>query len=220
MTYTRIAVTTAGAAAAMSVVAMLLYPGGTVIDRTTSGYSLTQNFLSDLGMTVAYGGGGNRFGAVLFVAALSTLLVGGVLTLKPVVAELLQFPRSRPWAGAAATCVLLTCIAFTGVAFTPENRAMDMHVTFTVWGWRVIALLSLLLGVAGFRAGGAYRRVAYTGLVTGVTLAAYSALFVWGPDGQNPRGLAVHVVSQKVAAIIVLLALISLSRVAPRRAVP
>ena len=45
-------------------VSMLLYPGGTVLDDSTRGYSLTRNFLSDLGSTVTYGGASNATGAV------------------------------------------------------------------------------------------------------------------------------------------------------------
>jgi hypothetical membrane protein len=45
---------TVTAAAAIAVGAALRYPGGTALDATTPGYSLSRNFLSDLGMTVAY----------------------------------------------------------------------------------------------------------------------------------------------------------------------
>ena len=37
-------------------IAMLLYPGGTARDRDTVAYSVTRNFLRDLGMTVAWDG--------------------------------------------------------------------------------------------------------------------------------------------------------------------
>jgi len=195
---------------------MLAYPGGTPLDLEARRYSLTQNFLSDLGMTVAYGGGRNRVGAVLFVVSLLTLVAGGVACLAPFVRDLLRIRESRPWAGAAATCVLLTCIAFTGVAFTPENRAMDMHIAFTISGWRIIVLLSLLLGAAAARAGRGYGRAAVICLITGSMIAGYSALFTWGPDGSNPSGRMVHVVAQKVAAVIIVVALIALARVSPR----
>ncbi|MEP6766190.1 MAG: hypothetical protein ABJB66_17900, partial [Gemmatimonadaceae bacterium] len=56
--------------------AMLLYPGGTPLDHTTAGYSLSQNFLSDLGMTVSYNGLPNSFGALLFIVSLMLLVTG------------------------------------------------------------------------------------------------------------------------------------------------
>lgn len=48
-------------------IAMRLYPGGTVRNPSASGYSFFQNFMSDLGCTVALGGHSNRLGAFLFV---------------------------------------------------------------------------------------------------------------------------------------------------------
>jgi hypothetical protein len=219
MTRARVASWSVGAAAAMCAGAMLAYPGGTILDPGTSRYELTQNFLSDLGMTVAYGGGSNRIGATLFVASMLTLLAVAGTTFRPLMSSLLRIPGSRHWAGAAATCVLLTCVAFTGVAFTPENRAMDLHVSFTVWGWRIVALLALLLAVAAWRAGETYRRVARICAAAGTLLAGYVALFTWGPSGGTASSLMVHVVAQKAAAALVVMALIGLARVTPREAI-
>jgi hypothetical protein len=53
--------------------AVAAYPGGTSRDPSTIGYSPFQNFLSDLGMTVAFDGRPNRGGALLFVASLGIL---------------------------------------------------------------------------------------------------------------------------------------------------
>jgi hypothetical membrane protein len=58
---------TVGFASVLAIGAMTRYPGGTVLDRTSPGYSLSRNFLSDLGMTVAYDRLPNRLGAGLFV---------------------------------------------------------------------------------------------------------------------------------------------------------
>ena len=47
-------------------VAMLFYPGGTHINPNSKGYSFFQNFLSDLGLTVACSGKENLVSCVLF----------------------------------------------------------------------------------------------------------------------------------------------------------
>jgi len=52
-----------GIAVVLAIVSMLLYPGGTTLDPSPRGYSRWQNFLSDLGMTVAYDHRPNRLGA-------------------------------------------------------------------------------------------------------------------------------------------------------------
>ena len=63
-------------ASLLGVVAMIRYPGGTGLEHDTPRYQLTQNFLSDLGMTVAYNGQPNRIGALLFVISLVVLIIG------------------------------------------------------------------------------------------------------------------------------------------------
>ena len=96
MSRQRLAVGLAALAAAMCVTAMLLYPGGTPLDRAASGYSLTQNFLSDLGMTTSYGGGSNRGGATLFVFSILALVADSVVSLRPFVRACSAFASLAP----------------------------------------------------------------------------------------------------------------------------
>jgi hypothetical membrane protein len=219
MTLARRAQWTAGAAATLCVLAMLRYPGGTLIEAGTRRYSISQNFLSDLGMTVAYDGRPNRLGAALFVASMAVLVAGAMSCIAPIMRRLLRMPAARPWAMVAAACAVVTALAFIGVALTPENRLLDLHIGFTEWGWRAVALLSLVLGTAFLRAGPHFRAAAITCLVTGVGLAAYTLLFTSGPDMSVESGLRVHVLSQKAAALGVVSAFIILTRAVevPRR---
>ena len=50
---------------ALFVLAMLLYPGGTIRDTSTRGYDFFRNFGSDLGRTTALNGRPNRVSQVL-----------------------------------------------------------------------------------------------------------------------------------------------------------
>ena len=97
------------AATAIAIAAAFRYPGGTALDTTTSGYSPARNFLSDLGMTVAYNHEPNRAGAAFFVVSLLLLVVG----LGGVVAAVARFlagdARSRLWARLAAAALLAAC---------------------------------------------------------------------------------------------------------------
>ena len=184
-------------------VAMLLYPGGTPLSRTTSGYSLTQNFLSDLGMTVAYDGRPNTIGAVLFVVSLLVLIVG-------LGGSLLEFVRlnsttsgARVWARAAAVAAVLSAMSFVGVAFTPENSAMSLHVNFTLFAFRVLPIAAICMGIATTQSGAFPRRVAVTWALTAVALMAYVGLLNFGPEGDTVSGLRVYVVAQKLITVIV-----------------
>lgn len=196
----------------LSIGAALRYPGGTPLDRTTASYSVSQNFLSDLGMTVAYNGEPNRLGAALFVASL-LLLVFGLGSCFVAIARLHRSDAaSRPWVRGAAVCTLLACVAFVGVAVTPENRAMALHVSFTRLGWNLIPLIAALMALAAFQSGVFPRRVAFIWSVVAVLLSGYAALRMWGPSVTGASGLLVQVLAQKVATVIVIVNVVYLAR--------
>jgi hypothetical protein len=50
----------------LTIGAMLFYAGGTLIDPTTSGYSFTTNYFSDLGLTWSHARLPNTVSAILF----------------------------------------------------------------------------------------------------------------------------------------------------------
>jgi hypothetical membrane protein len=203
---------TIGLAVALSIGAIVRYPGGTVLDPTTSGYSLSENFLSDLGMTVAYDHRPNRLGAGLFVLSLLLLVVGLGSTVARIARRLAEHPAARGWTGAAVSCGLLACVAFAGVAVTPENRVMAVHMAFTQWAWRIMPGVAGFLAVASFRSRGLRRRVGWAWLILALLLASYAAFLAWGPSVTAPDGLAAQVIAQKIAAAVTLLIVLFVSQ--------
>src|SRR5437762_1786709 len=119
--FTAVAVVAAGGA-------IVAYPGGTHLDRSTTRYWFTQNFFSDLGMTVAYNNQSNRLGASLFVVALLSLVIGFGSALRQFVRLYSSTPKGRLAARGAAVIGLLVCLCFVGVAATPENSAFPAHL--------------------------------------------------------------------------------------------
>lgn len=191
----------AALAATLGVVAMLLYPGGTALDRTSHHYSLTQNFLSDLGMMAAWDGAPNRVGAPLFVASLVALVVGLGGALVGFVQLYSTSRRSSVLARAALAVGLLVSAAFVGVALTPEDRMMGLHVKFTLFAFRAFPGVTLLLALASRVSGVAPPRVTLAWSILTAVLLAYVALLGWGPPLDTPSGLATYVIAQKVVSI-------------------
>ena len=58
----------------LQILGMLVYPGGTMHDSSTMGYSLSQNFFSDMGAYVARNGDPNYLSMIFF--AFSLTIVG------------------------------------------------------------------------------------------------------------------------------------------------
>jgi hypothetical membrane protein len=195
---------TAGVALMLAIGAMMRYPGGTALDATSTGYSLSRNFLSDLGMTVAYDGLTNRLGAGLFVLSLLVLVVGLGHAVTAIARRLSSHPASRRWARSAAVSGLLACVAFAGVAVTPENRTMAVHVAFTQWAWRITPIVAGLFAGATLQTPGLRARVAIVWLMLAVLLAGYAALLNLGPSLATTDGLVFQVVAQKIASVCVI----------------
>lgn len=200
-----------GFAVVLALGSMARYPGGTALNHSSQGYSLSGNFLSDLGMTVAYGGQRNILGALLFVLSLGTLVVGLGNCLFGLVRLCAQEPRARPVAYLAAAIGLLVCLAFAGVALTPENRVMTLHVFATLVAFRLFPAVALLMGIASLYSSGFSTRMPIAwGVLTGILLA-YVAVLEWGPRLGTPHGLVVQVIAQKVVAVLAVGILVFLS---------
>jgi len=183
------------------------YPGGTVLDESSRGYSFSQNFLSDLGGTVAFNGERNVGGAVLMGAA----IIIGVVVLAGALVGTIRFlsssPRARIFARLAAVAGALVCVGYLGVALAPIDRAWTLHRLSTLVASHAFPVATALLGIAT-RRDGRFRTRAMTGWVTlTLVLAGFIAVAYLGPDVSTQFGLVTRVLAQKIMAATVLVVL-------------
>jgi hypothetical membrane protein len=184
----------------LTLVAMLAYPGGTVADPATKGYSFFRNFFSDLGRTVSPLGKPNTLSFLLFAVAL-TLAGLGLVLFSLVMPSL--FRRSRPaWnlSLAGSLCGTVAGFAFVGVALAPANLFLPAHVIFVQ-----VAFLSTFLATVGYS--GAIllardypRKYLAVFAAFALLLAAYLWLLFFGPGLDSPSGLLIQAIGQKVIA--------------------
>ena len=214
-----------GLAVALSaaVASGLLYPGGTVLDESTRGYSLTHNFLSDLGSTVAFNHAGNNAGALLF--AVAVVVAVGVLagSFVATVRLLSVSPPASPFARLAAAAGALVCVGFLGVALTPADRAFGLHRVSSMLAFRSFPVATALLAVATWRDGRFGARATLGWGTLTIVLIGLIVMARLGPAAATERGLVTQVVTQKIMAATVLVVLWLESREAERasdRAVP
>ena len=201
-----------------TIASVLLYPGGTFQDRHTDGYRFASNFLSDLGMTVAHGGQPNALGALLFVLALCTVVAGLAGALGGFVRLYADRPASRLAARLAAGAGTVAGTAFVGVALTPGNEMLSLHVAFTMLGFHVLPLVVLLLALASFHSEALPQRVTLAWFGLAVLLVLYLLLLRRGPSLHTPRGLVVHVLAQKAVVVATVVGLYRVCGVAGRAA--
>jgi hypothetical membrane protein len=185
----------------------LSYPGGTLRDEATRGYSFTHNFLSDLGLTVAFNYQRNVTGASLFVVSVFV----GVVVLAGLIAATVRLlsaaPRARSFARLAAVVGVLACVGFLGTAIVPVDRAWRLHTLAGMTGFRSFPVVAALLSIATARDARFRTRAAVGWAALTIVLMGLIAASLLGPNTGTERGLATQVIMQKimVASILVVL---------------
>ncbi|MEO6990436.1 MAG: hypothetical protein ABI346_07660 [Candidatus Baltobacteraceae bacterium] len=186
----------------LTLVAMLLYPGGSVAAPGAERYSFFLNFFSDLGQThVGYGplGASNLVSMVLFVAAL-VMAAAALVLFFIAFAGLVGSATSRWLARSAALFGVVAGVSFVGVALTPWNHYLLAHNAFVAWAFRAFFAADLLLFAAVVLEPGFPRRFAWIFGAFAALLAAYVGLLTFGPTTTTALGSIVQATGQKVIA--------------------
>ncbi len=189
----------------LTVVAMLVYPGGSYVDPTTTRYSFFENFFSELGVTVTGGGEPNPIASVLFFIALTLAGLGLAIFFVAV-------PRFfRGTRAALALSVLgsvagvLSGFAFVGIAFTPANLYLSAHGQFVLAAFELF-LVAVVFYTAAIFASRRYPHVyAWVYLAFAVLLAAYVVLLFGGPGLGSAQGVIIQATGQKIIVYAALL---------------
>jgi len=171
---------------ALIAVAMALWPPG---------YSQSDNFLSELGITEY------RASAALFSIALGSLGLAFVAFAGAWRAFAFDKRRARAVGIAAEIFGMLSGAAFVAVAATPVDVSMRFHNTF------VVSAFGLLLGYAACMAiviwrNGSSRAQLATSVLYCAVVAAYACVVFYGASQgiASERGRWILVVSQKAMA--------------------
>jgi hypothetical membrane protein len=184
-----------------------LYPGGTVLDASTRGYSFTHNFLSDLGSTVAFNDGRNTVGALLFDVAIIVAVLVLAGTFIAVVRLLSTAPRGAAFARLAGVAGAVVCVGFLGVAFTPLDRAFRIHMVSSLIACYSFPVATTLLAVGTSRDGRFRARAMLGWAMLTVVLVSFIGMAHLGPSVATERGVMTQVITQKIMAVSVLVVL-------------
>lgn len=187
----------------LTAVAMLVYPGGTIMDHAAKGYRFFENYFSDLGLTRSRSGAANVPSMLCFsVALISVALALGAFFL-----AFTRFCVAAPHAlrlSRRATLVgSITCASFIGVAVSPRDLAYPEHVAFELIAFPTF-LAAVALEIAALRAlarsspPGLPRRFLWVFVGFAVALSAYLALLAFGPPDTTLAGERIQVTGQKV----------------------
>ena len=128
-------------------IAMLLYPGGNHLETEQIGYSLSKNFISELGRFKTMSGDNNFFSAFLFIIASFINVLQGIAFL--FIAKLFhQNKISYVFAIIGGICIFIGNLFFVGVCLTPEDLFFDEHIFVAQNGFNFASLGIFSLSIA------------------------------------------------------------------------
>ncbi len=181
----------------LTLVAMLLYPGGTLRDPNTTGYSFYGSFLSELGLTRTHAGGSNLPSFILFVVAL-TLAGGGLVLFFVAFASFFRrTPLRRVVSALGSLAGIASGICFVGVAFTPADLFAQAHGQFVMWAFQLFPVAVVLYTAAILLEPNYPNRYAVVFAGFAVLLILYLILLRTGPAPDLSTGLAIQATGQK-----------------------
>ena len=188
------------AAAALTLTAMFIYPGGTRHDSHTSGYSPSQNFLSDLGMTVTHGGRVNSVGAVIFTVGFGLLALSVVGSAYGFVRFQYAAPQSRYLAAAGGIGVLAVGAGLLGAAMSPADVSPTFHMQSAMLASAIAPPAMLLFAAASVRDRRLPRDISAVWVGLTVIVSVWFAMR-WGPGVDTGWGLTVQATVQNSVAV-------------------
>jgi hypothetical protein len=193
----------------LTFIAMLVYPGGTHGDPTTTSYSFFKNFFSDLGITKTFTGEPNLASSVLFFIALTLAGLG-------LAAFFIDFPRflSNIKVGKWLSIIgsfpgVISGLSFVGVAFAPGNLYGNLHKLFVQ-----VAFLSFFVAVlfyipALFLYRTYPKAYAWIFVAFAIVLGVYIWLLFYGPSISTPNGLIIQATGQKIVVYAAILSMLA-----------
>jgi hypothetical membrane protein len=191
----------AGLAAVLAIAAMFFYPGGNPYHREASRYLFFQNYLSDLGIRVAWGGRSNAISSWLFAGCLVVAAIALCACLIGVMQVHARSAAARLWAWAACLAGALSCISIVAVSLTPMDADLRLHESLSDGAIIPLPAVAALLGIASRRDPRFPRQSMLGWAVLLIILGLYVTVLYWHPEFGTLRGRTIQVTGQKLAVI-------------------
>ena len=190
-----------------NLIAMFLYPGSTYLNNLSSGYSFTQNFLSDLGRTLTFSGEVNFLSSQLF--NMSLILVGSVFALFYLhVRKVFNSDKQKILAFIGSFFGVLGGLSLAGVGFAPADLYLEIHIVCATWLFRFFFVASLCYSIVFFRHAQFENKFVAGYLVFTFSILLYILVSELGPDPKiSLFSLRLQVVSQKIILLILMAAI-------------
>ena len=184
------------------IIAMITYSGGTFFDPHNSGYSLTRNFLSDLGRTEGFSGDINYISSMLFNISIFFAGVVFVIFYINIYYIFVQY-NYMGLASIGSVLGVMTGVALAGVGLTPADIYLPTHIIAAKWLFRCFFGASLCYSIIIYRSDFIENKYALYYLVFAFSILAFIFVSELGPSPKESElALSIQVISQKIILLI------------------
>lgn len=181
-----------------SLVAMQVYPGGTVHDPSLESYSFATNFFSDLGRTRNFRGESNFLSYIIHTSSLS--VAGATLILYFIaLPRLFESNVGKGLSLLTAFLGVLAGVCYIGIANVPWNVSYWGHVFYVRLGFVAFLIMSLFYSIAILSEKKYPNRYAIVLILFALILGAQIILMFYGERSwRSPEALFRQATAQKV----------------------
>ncbi|MHA1637859.1 MAG: hypothetical protein ACTSUB_07580 [Candidatus Thorarchaeota archaeon] len=183
-------------------IAMIFYTGGTEQNPTTLGFSLLENFLSDLGRLIAFSGQPNIISSIIFNVS---LFLSGLFLVLYFIAmpEFFKGLREYRWLCiAGSACGIFMAVTFIGGSLTPSDVFRPVHLLFGALSFTSALPVVILYTMALLGNEKIPKRFAVVFFTLGAVLVTYLLLLLSG--GASGDVALYFTVGQKVVVFSIM----------------
>ena len=190
----------------LNFISMLTYPGGTIIEPNTKGYSFFYNFLSNLGESTAKNGEDNIVSAYLFNSSMLTLALSYFLFYMSYLRIQLKFNRNKILNFFSFSTIIISLVSFVLVGvFSADNSTFDIHVFFVKVAFRLLLIHCFIQLFIVYKSKLSKGMLASSSIFCFILLL-FIIVMEYGPNPfLDNRSLLIQVSSQKMIVISILL---------------
>ncbi len=182
----------------LTVLAMLIYPGGTIHHPEYEQYNFLYNYFSDLGRTFTFDGSTNWMSHLLFS---TTLTISGVCLILFFIAlpGLFKSNSAKAMIFMASFFGIIAGACYIGIANVPWNIDLRLHRTWVYRGFISFLIMTVFYSAAILAEQNYPNRYAKAFGVFAIILGIQIVIMIFGPRAyRSNEGLFIQAVAQKV----------------------
>ena len=188
----------------LQIISMIFYSGGTYFNPDNPHYSLTRNFLSDLGRYKNFSGEHNFFSCQLF--NMSLIMAGSIFIMFYHNISILFASYNYKLAKIGSFWGILGGISLIIVGLAPSDLYFSLHVLGAKWIFRFFLFTAIVYSYLMYFSKVLNYKYAIGYIIFTISILFYILISELGPSPKsNELALTIQVVSQKFILIIMIL---------------